>query len=65
MTENLLIPAEAVASLLGISKRTLWRLLSAGKLPEPLRLGSVVRWNRAEIEEWIKAGCPVFLSRNN
>ena len=65
MTENLLIPAEAVASLLGISKRTVWRLLSAGKLPEPLRLGSVVRWSRAEIEEWIKAGCPVFQSRNN
>ena len=27
-----LIPAEEVATMLGVSERTLWRLLSAGKL---------------------------------
>jgi len=63
--ETLLISAEKVAELLGISKRTLWRLLSAGKLPEPIRLGSVVRWNRDEIEEWIGDGCPPLQRGNN
>ena len=54
----LLIPAAEVAHLLNISKRTLWRLLSAGKLPAPVRLGNAVRWRRDEIEQWISQGCP-------
>ena len=54
----LLIPACEVARLLGISKRTLWRLLSAGKLPAPVRLGSNVRWRLDEVEKWISQGCP-------
>ena len=54
----LLIPACEVARLLGISKRTLWRLLSAGKLPAPIRLGNNVRWRLDEVEQWISQGCP-------
>jgi prophage regulatory protein len=54
----LLIPASEVARLLGISKRTLWRLLSAGKLPAPVRLGNNVRWRLDEVEQWISQGCP-------
>lgn len=63
--ESLLISAEKVAELLGISKRTLWRLLSAGRLPEPIRLGSVVRWKRDELQEWIEEGCPPLQARDN
>jgi excisionase family DNA binding protein len=63
--EGLLIPAEKVAEILGISKRTLWRLLSAGKLPEPIRLGSVVRWNKDELQDWIEEGCPPLQARDN
>lgn len=63
--ETLLIPADKVAELMAISKRTLWRLLSAGKLPEPVRLGSVVRWKRDEIEEWIEGGCRPLQRRDN
>lgn len=54
----LLIPACELARLLGISKRTLWRLLSAGKLPVPVRLGNSVRWRLDEVEQWISRGCP-------
>lgn len=64
-SETILIPAEKVAELLGISKRTLWRLLSSGKLPEPVRLGSLVRWNRVELQHWIEEGCPPFQPRDN
>ena len=49
--DPLLIPASEVARLLNISKRTLWRLLSAGKLPAPVRLGNAVRWRR---EGWLR-----------
>lgn len=53
-----LIPAEEVALMLGVSERTLWRLLSAGKVPEPLRIGRNTRWRAAEVREWIERGCP-------
>jgi prophage regulatory protein len=63
--ETRLIPADKVAELLGISKRTLWRLLSAGNLPEPVRLGSVVRWKKDELDDWISGGCKSLQRRNN
>jgi excisionase family DNA binding protein len=54
----LLITSEEVARLMGISERTLWRLLSAGKVPVPLRFGRNTRWRRSEVLEWIEKGCP-------
>jgi excisionase family DNA binding protein len=56
--ESLLIGAECLANLLQLSTRTLWRLVHAGKIPAPLRIGRSVRWKRSEIEQWIEAGCP-------
>lgn len=61
----LLMTAAQVAELLQVSPRTLWRLLSAGKLPAPLRLGGVVRWRFEEITKWIAAGCPPAPAREN
>lgn len=54
----LLIGADELAALLRISTRSLWRLLSAGRLPKPIRLGRSVRWRRVEVEIWINCGCP-------
>lgn len=56
--EVLLIPADQLASLMQISTRTLWRLLSAHRLPEPLRIGGSVRWRLEEVKQWIESGCP-------
>jgi predicted DNA-binding transcriptional regulator AlpA len=44
--------------MIGISTCTLWRLLSAGKLPTPVRIGGSTRWRRDEVREWIRNGCP-------
>jgi len=57
-----LVPVETVARMLDISVRSVWRLLSAGKLVTPRRLGRSVRWSRNEIREWIEAGCPPLVS---
>lgn len=57
-TEPLLLPVERVAELLGISKRTVWRKLSAGEIVEPLRIGKSVRWRRQDVESWVEQGCP-------
>lgn len=59
-----IVPAElldvrAVAALLGgCSTRHVYRLADAGRMPRPVKLGSLVRWRRAELEAWINAGCP-------
>ena len=48
-----------VAEMLQVSPRTVFRLADAGKIPRPLKIGKSVRWKRAELEQWIEAGCPV------
>lgn len=53
-----LLNVEAVAKMLGCSQRHIYRLSDAGRLPAPLRLGSLVRWSKLAIEKWISAGCP-------
>jgi prophage regulatory protein len=58
-TTSLLLAAEEVAAMLGVSERTLWRLLSAGKVPKPVRFGRNTRWRVDEVKEWIDRGCPV------
>jgi predicted DNA-binding transcriptional regulator AlpA len=54
----LLIPVEAVASLLSISKRSVWRRVSSGEMMPPIKLGDNARWRRQEIIDWVAAGCP-------
>ncbi len=56
--EARLVPASVVAKMMAISVRSLWRLLSAGRLVPPVRLGRSVRWHVAEVRRWIDAGCP-------
>ena len=53
---SLLIDAPAFAELLSVSPATLYRMLSAGKLPAPLRLSrGCVRWHRGTVESWLAA----------
>ncbi|MCC5831107.1 MAG: helix-turn-helix domain-containing protein [Phycisphaeraceae bacterium] len=53
-----MLTIDQVARLLNCSTRTVYRLNDAGRMPRPVRLGSLVRWNRSEIEQWIADGCP-------
>jgi len=56
--EVVAISAKTLASMLSVSVRQVWRLNSAGKLPQPVRLGGSVRWNHEEIIDWFRVGCP-------
>lgn len=58
-----LLSAERFAGLLDVSVRTLWRLRSAGKLPEPIRIGGSVRWRVTDIQAWMETGCPQMARR--
>ena len=53
-----LIDVKAVAGLLRCSERHVWRLENSGAVPAAVRLGALVRWDRAAILAWIAAGCP-------
>lgn len=50
-----LLDVRQVAELLSCSKRTVQRLARLGDLPAPIRLASLVRWRRADIEAWFEA----------
>jgi predicted DNA-binding transcriptional regulator AlpA len=53
-----LIDKPAAAALLGVSPRHIDRLRGRRAMPPPVRLGRLVRWSRAELIDWIAAGCP-------
>jgi predicted DNA-binding transcriptional regulator AlpA len=53
-----LLDVNAVAALIGASSRTVRRLADWGRMPRPVSLGRMVRWQRSVIEEWIRGGCP-------
>lgn len=56
--QPLVISAEQLAELLEISERTLWRLVSSGKLLKPVRFGGNTRWRFSEVMQWLDEGCP-------
>jgi len=56
--EPLAISARELAGMLDVSLRQVWRLSAGGMLPKPIRLGGSVRWDRQEVLDWFKAGCP-------
>jgi len=53
-----LLDVEMVAELLNCSPRHVYRLSDGGKMPAPVKLGSLVRWSASAIREWIDSGCP-------
>lgn len=56
--EPVLLTVQQVAQLLNCSTRHVYRLADRSAMPQPVRLGMLVRWRRDEIEQWITAGCP-------
>jgi excisionase family DNA binding protein len=51
-----LLDVRAVAALLDCSSRHVYRMADAGQMPPPIRLGSLVRWRRQEILDWLAEG---------
>lgn len=53
-----MLDVRGVATLLGCSARHVYRLADAGRMPLPVKLGALVRWNLQDLEDWLAAGCP-------
>lgn len=60
-----LLDVRGVALLCGCSPRHVYRLADGGKMPAPVRLGSLVRWHRASIDTWLADGCRPVRSINS
>ncbi len=56
--ESLLVDIQTLALMLDRSIGSLERDLARGLLIQPVRLGGSRKWRRAEILEWVEAGCP-------
>lgn len=52
-----LLTVRQVAELLNCSARHIRRLADRGAMPQPVRIGALVRWERAELARWIEGGC--------
>ena len=52
-----LLTIRELATILKVSQRSIWRLVAAGQLVEPLRIGGSIRWRCEDIRDWIANGC--------
>ena len=53
-----LMTSQQVAGRLSVSVRTLWRLVAAGKFPQPVRYNrKLVRWKTADVTRYIESLC--------
>jgi predicted DNA-binding transcriptional regulator AlpA len=52
----LLLDVTAVAQLLGVSPRHVWRMADAGEFPRPVAVGAKLkRWPRSVVLAWIES----------
>ena len=49
---------DGIAELLGCSPRHVRRMADSGAMPRPIHLGRLVRWRKADVDQWLASGCP-------
>ncbi len=57
MTEEKLLDVRAVSLALGLSDRTIRRMVRNGQVPPPLKLGQGIRWQSSVLDSWMRSGC--------
>jgi len=53
-----LVDVHAAAAITACSASTVRRLADSGRMPKPVKVGRLIRWQRDELERWIREGCP-------
>ena len=56
-TAPLLLRVEAAAELLALSGRSFERMLAAGRIPPPIRMGRTRVWRLRDLQEFVDGGC--------
>jgi predicted DNA-binding transcriptional regulator AlpA len=54
----LVLAISNVAKLSGLPESRIRKLCDYGRMPKPMRVGSLIRWKAAEICDWIDRGMP-------
>ena len=55
-TQVLVVRMSRLVEMIGLSRSTIWKLLSEGKFPNPIRLGSRSRaWRIKDVEDWLES----------
>ncbi len=54
-----LLSVDEVGQMLRMSPRTVWRRVSGGEIPEPIKVGGSTRWRRTDIQAMIDLLEPV------
>lgn len=55
---QLLIDVKQVAQMLSCSPRHVYRLSDRGAMPKAIKLGGLNRWDRGELEKWVRDQSP-------
>ena len=58
-----LISAKMLAKMLSVSPRTVWRLVSSGRLPEMVSLGGSKKFVMSDIDLFIECDCDMDMYR--
>lgn len=56
--DDQLIDVSELSRLMCVSRPTVDRLKAQGKLIEPVKFGTALRWHRGEVRAWLRANCP-------
>ncbi len=57
MAEEKLLNVQDVSLALGLSDRTIRRMVRTGQVPPPLKLGQGIRWQSSVLDSWMRGGC--------
>ena len=60
-TQWAMFSVEDLADRWSCSTRHVYRLADEGRIPQPIKLGTLARWPRSVIEIWESEGCPKVL----
>ena len=59
LEQVLAISAKGLAEKLSLSSRTVWRLLSANKLPKPVSIGGSKRFLMSDVNLFMACNCDI------
>ena len=54
----LAVGADEAAAMVGLSRRTWFRMMAEGSIPQSFKLGAKRVWRTADIELWVEQGFP-------
>ena len=58
MADKILVTALEGARMLSMGRSTFWRAVSAGMLPQPVRIGGVTRWRVSDLLRAVDPASP-------